>query len=594
MFDCVVIGAGPGGLVSTKELLERGFHDVVCLEKTASLGGTFAKAYDNLVMTSSAIMSMFSDFWVGDGNDNKFWTKDEAVDYYERYAKHFGVYERIRFNSAVKSTNLREDGTWDVKLASEETLHTRRVILAIGNNDIPSYPTWQKSLTEIEYSHSKEYRNADKLAGKNVLVVGGGESGSDIALETAKVAKNCWVSLRSSTGWIVPRTIGSKAKDSSSHRGIWGLPREYGKNLKNIALDSEDRAAQPCGYAKDTSSHRGIWGLPREYGKQLKNIAPFAEESAQPCGYAKDSSSHRGIWGLPREYGKNLKNVVPNPTNNPVYDAAAMLNNKVEAENGPWGTYGTKTLSLPIAIANHGCKVVGEVSDVENGGKTLHTADGETLENVDVVIFCTGYQNYVAFLPEEIRQTDPRSLYKHMFHPAYGDKLAWVGWARPAFGSQLPIMEMQARLFAGICAGDISLPSLAEMEQTIAKDSAANLAQFEHNARRVRSLVDYYYYMDDLAGMMGCRPPLWQYFFTHPRIWLRMVYGATQATQFRLRGLGSKKALAQELLAKMPVSKFNYVVKAGIKGRIQYALKALMPKFKSQSTATQTASPSAS
>ena len=117
------------------------------------------------------------------------------------------------------------------------------------------------------------------------------------------------------------------------------------------------------------------------------------------------------------------------------------------------------------------------------------------------------------------------------------------------------------------------------MEKVTCVDRAAYLEQFEHNAHRVRSLVDYHRYMDDMASLIGCEPPLWKYFFFHPRIWLRMVYGATQATQFRLRGPGSKESLARELLRKLPVSKPTHIVKAGLRGRVIYAFKSLIPKF---------------
>ncbi|MFN6496357.1 MAG: flavin-containing monooxygenase [Nostoc sp. DedQUE01] len=499
MLDCIVIGSGPGGLVCTKELLEQGLHNIVCLEQASDIGGVFANTYDSLILTSSATMSMFSDFWIGDGNQHAFWTKKEAVDYWKRYAQHFGVFERIRFNSKVVGVVQHVSETWQIQLEFGETLASKRVVLAMGNNAVPSYPAWKDLLTDVEYSHSKEYRNAGRFVGKNVLVVGGGESGSDLALEISRVANNCWVSLRNTTGWVAPR-----------RRGI---------------------------YAADISTHRGVWGLPRNYGATLSKAIYKAE------------------W--------NYKD--------PVHDIAVELNKKIKAKKGVWGIYGTKTFSLPKAIAHHGCKVAGEIVKVEDGGKTLHTADGEILQNIDAIVFSTGYKNYVPFLPEDIRKSDPRSLYKHMFHPTYQDKIVWIGWARPGFGSQFPIMEMQARLFALICKGEKTVPVPAEMERIASVDRVTNLEQFEHNAHRVRSLVDYHRYMDDLASVIGCKPPLWEYFFTHPRIWLRMVYGATQATQFRLQGPGQKKSLAHEILMKLPISKLTHIVKAGLKGRVIYA-----------------------
>lgn len=505
MLDCLVIGAGPGGLVTTKELLEQGVREVVCLEQAEDVGGVYANAYDSLLLTTSCTSSMFSDFWVGDGKQHEFWTKNEAVDYLKRYGKHFGVHNKIRFNSKVVAVTPQDDRGWQVQLASGETLLSKRVALAIGNNSIQNYPEWKDQLTEVEFFHSQEYRNADNFAGKNVLVVGGGESGSDIALEISRVAKNCWVSLRNSAGWIIPRKRGSYPADIASNRSVYGLPREYGHTLSQL------------------------------------------------------------IFRL--ELSKN----------DPVHDAVVQLNQKVKSKNKVWGTYGTKNLSLPKAIVHHECKVVGEILRVEDGGRTLIAADGETLHNLDAVVFCTGYKNYASFLPDELRQTDPRSLYKHMFHSKYQDKIVWIGWARPAIGSQFPIMEMQARFFALICTGERTLPDFKEMEEVASIDRAKYLEQFEHNAARIRSLIDYHIYIDELADLIGCKPPLWKYFFLNPRLWFPIVYGATQATQFRLRGPGQKQALAQELIAKLPVSPFNnHVIKAGLKDRVIYGFKAVL------------------
>ncbi|MEQ8757672.1 MAG: NAD(P)-binding domain-containing protein [Coleofasciculus sp. G1-WW12-02] len=505
MLDCIVIGAGPGGLVTTKELLEQGVRDVVCLEQAEDVGGVFAKTYDSLVLTSSCTYSMFSDFWIGDGEQHKFWTKTEALDYWKRYAKQFGVLEKIRFNAKVVALAEQEENQgWQVQLASGETLLSKRVALAIGNNSIPNYSKWKELLTEVDFSHSQDYRNAEGFAGKNILVVGGGESGSDIALELSRVANNCWVSLRHSTGFVVPRQRNNRANDIASNRGIYGLPRDYGYTLSKIIL------------------------------RQWLNY------------------------------------------NNPVEQTAVTLNEKVKCRNGVLGTYGTKTFALPKAIVEHGCHVVGDIITVKDGGKTLLTVDGKTLQDVNAVLFCTGYKNYVPFLPDELKQTDPRNLYKHLFHPQYRDKITWIGWARPGFGSQFPIMEMQARLFALICTGEKTLPAAAEMEQIASIDRENYLNQFEHNALRIRSLVDYHIYMDDMADIIGCKPPLWNYFFLHPRLWLRIVYGATNATQFRLRGSGDKKALAQEIIAKLPVCSFNYFFLAGLKGRVMYGFNAIV------------------
>lgn len=505
MLNCIIIGAGPGGLVCTKELIEQGVSDVTCLEQASTIGGTFADTYDGLLLTSSASFSMFSDFWIGDGQEHAFWTKDEAVDYWTRYARHFGVLDRVECDSKVSRLTPRDDGGWNVGLTSGKTLASRRVVMAVGNNRIPSYPGWKDSLLDVECQHSRSYKNAERYAGKRVLVVGGGESGSDVALEVSRVASKCWVSLRESAGWVVPRLSGDAASDASTHRGIWDLPRDFGPVLSQTLIDLELRQKEP------------------------------------------------------------------------VHDAVVRLNRMIKAKNGIWGTFGTKTLSLPIAIADHGCEVVDEIVAVGDRGRTLTTAGQRVLRDVDAVVFCTGFKNHVSFLPEELQECDPRGLFKHMFHPAHGDRLVWVGWARPGFGSQFPIMEMQARYLALIHTGQLALPDPTTMERITSADRVAYLEQFESNAHRVRSLVDYHRYMDDMADLIGCQPPLQEYLVKHPRLWLTMMYGPTQATQFRLRGPGKKVALAHEILGKLPVSTWNHVVKTGLRGRVLHGLTSSVP-----------------
>ncbi|MEX2205343.1 MAG: NAD(P)-binding domain-containing protein, partial [Myxococcota bacterium] len=297
MLSCAVIGAGPGGIVCTKELLEQGIEDVVCFEKRSEIGGTFAGSYDSLELTSSTTFSMFSDWWVGDDRRHHFWTQAEAVEYWTSYAEHFGVLDRVRRDSEVRAARPLPDGAWSLELASGELLRSQRVAVVAGNNSVPRFPEWAAQLRDVPYSHSFAYRNAKPFEGKRVLVVGGGESGSDVAYEISRSAARCWVSLRETTGWVVPRKRGDVAADVSTHRGLWGLPREHGARLSEslIRLERERR--------------------------------------------------------------------------DPVFEVVADLNERVRSRRGIWGTFGTKTLALPWAVARHGCKLVGEVVGVEQGGR---------------------------------------------------------------------------------------------------------------------------------------------------------------------------------------------------------------------------------
>jgi dimethylaniline monooxygenase (N-oxide forming) len=513
VYECVIVGAGPGGIVCAKELLENGIDNILCIEKTASIGGIFRDTYDSLTLTSSPVFSMFSDYWVGDDGIMDMWSKQEVLDYWGNYVEHFKVLPKIQFNTEIREVQLTDDDICIIITSEGNRIKSKRLVIATGNNSIPSYPSWADELEggNIQYSHSSSYEKASDFANKRVLIIGGGESGTDIALEVSKVANQCWVSLRNSTGWVIPRKRGDQPSDIGTHRGLWGAPRSLGAMIT------------------------------------------------------------KALFKMERE------------RNNPDSDAAVFLNEKVKSKLGVFGIYGTKTFALPKAISEFACQVVGEIGDISEDGTKISTKDGEILEDIDAIIFSTGFTNKVSFLPEKLQKIKPRDLYKHMFHPDYGSKITWLGWARPNFGSQFPIMEMQSRWYAQIVKNNCELPEKESMKHEISSWRKLFIEQFENNAERLHSLVDYRIYMDSLAAELGCKPPLLYMFFFKPKLWRKVMYGPLQATQFRISGLGQKNELAEDILLKIPHLPFNHpLVKLGFKARfMEFAVLPITGLFKS-------------
>jgi dimethylaniline monooxygenase (N-oxide forming) len=492
-FKAIVVGAGPGGIVALKELSEAGVGPIVCLDRGDGVGGLFRGGYDGLFLTSSAAFSMFSDFPPPDGRHSAFWTKAEVQDYWTGYANRFGLPALIRFGVTVGAAEQRPEGGWRLD-CGDKVLTCDHLVVATGNNVYPQVPDWAAAADKVEVRHSGEYRDAAPFRGRSVVVVGGGESASDMTLEIAQVAARTWVSLRRGPGWVVPRMRGELAADISTHRGFWSLPYKCGARVSAGLIAADARR-----------------------GRQ-----------------------------------------------SPVLAEVAKLNAKVASPFGIRGIFGTKSLGLPTAIAEHGTQVVGDVTEVVDGGRTLLTSDGHRIEGVDAILLATGFRSNAPFLPEPMRAIDPRRMYKNMFRPELGASLVMIGFARPTFGSQFPVMELQARLAARVINGAQVLPTAARMAEIAAKDSADLTQQFGPTGDRVRGLVDYPLYMDAMARLIGCRPRLWQMALTDPRLWLHVVYGPMQATQYRLHGPGAKPVEARRILMEMPVSPFNHIVKAGL------------------------------
>ena len=117
-----VIGAGPSGLTTIKQLLDES-HDVTCFDAKESVGGIWyrggddgqqMKAYDNMMLTVSMKMMSFSDFIFKDGR--KFTDHKGDLRYLEEYSDKFGLARHIQFNSLVKEVIRESDGSWIVKV----------------------------------------------------------------------------------------------------------------------------------------------------------------------------------------------------------------------------------------------------------------------------------------------------------------------------------------------------------------------------------------------------------------------------------------------------------------------------------------------
>jgi dimethylaniline monooxygenase (N-oxide forming) len=142
-------------------------------------------------------------------------------------------------------------------------------------------------------------------------------------------------------------------------------------------------------------------------------------------------------------------------------------------------------------------------------------------------------------------------MFKHMLVPNHGLSVAFFGFVRPGVGSIPPCAEMQARYYALLLAGKLHCPTTSEMKDTIAQDCAADHAQYPLDSARIGALTDYHMFMNDMAALIGCQPPLRSLFIHHPSTWYRVMCAPISGAQFRLFGPGSDFAAADRVLKSM-------------------------------------------
>lgn len=203
----MVVGAGAAGLAVAAELGRRGIESDI-LDRAPSLGNTWTHRYDSLRLHTPRRLSGLPGFSIP-RRYGRWVARDDVVAYLRMYASH----HRLRPQLGVTVTRLDrspDDRGW-VVTTSGGPVRTSTVVMATGFANQPVLPAWATSiaLTGLDAPavvHSSAYRNAGSYRNRRVLVVGGGNSASEIAVDLAAGGAVVSLSVRRPPD-IVPRSV---------------------------------------------------------------------------------------------------------------------------------------------------------------------------------------------------------------------------------------------------------------------------------------------------------------------------------------------------------------------------------------------------
>lgn len=423
-----MIGAGSSGITACQVLGARGL-DYDCFEKGSTVGGNWrylndngmSAAYRSLhINTSRDVMAYASYPMPSDYPD--YPSHRQIADYFDDFTDHFGIRERIRFRTEVTLVEPEGDGYrvhWRNPDGSEESSHYSAVLVANGHHWNPRWPEPAfpgSEAFEGEQIHAHDYKDPDPLVGKRILVLGIGNSATDIAVEASRSAERTFLAMR---------------------RGAWIIPK----------------------YIRGTPTDR--FGFPK-----LTSRLPLALQRLMYSQALKSSQGEMETFGLPKPDHRVLE---AHPT--------------VSAEL--------------LSRLGHGDITVKPNIESFPGGRQVKFTDG-TVEEVDIVIYCTGYKvTFPFFAPDFFSAEDNRlDLYRRVVSPDHPG-LYFIGFLQP-LGAIMPLAERQAEWVADVIEGSCGLPSKEQMEAEMERDRKRMARRYVASKRHTIQ-VDFWPYMREIA-----------------------------------------------------------------------------------------------
>ncbi|WP_372499396.1 flavin-containing monooxygenase [Streptomyces sudanensis] len=215
-----VVGGGPGGLAAAAALRGRGVRAVV-LEKSPAVAASWRRHYDRLRLHTTRRMSALPGLPMP-RSFGRWVSRDDMVRYLEEYARRHGLevvtgVEVVRIERAAPDGGDGDGGGgWVLHASGGRRLTTRAVVVATGAAHVPVLPAWPgREEWAGDLRHAAAYRSPAPYADKDVLVVGAGNSGAEIAVDLAEggaarvrlaVRTAPHVVRRSVAGWSAQRT----------------------------------------------------------------------------------------------------------------------------------------------------------------------------------------------------------------------------------------------------------------------------------------------------------------------------------------------------------------------------------------------------
>ena len=247
--DVIVIGAGWSGLMACKCMLEEGLT-AVALEKRSDVGGLWCFSEDPSIVTvmkstkttSSSSTTEMSDFPMPE-EIGEFPKHDDVLRYLKAYCDTFNLWPHICLDHAVKQA-AKKDNLWRVECDNGRVFESKFLVICTGCVQIPNRFLEDTMLKDFEgeIHHSSEFKSfIPEHKGKRVLLIGGGETASDVVEE--------WCDHVDRLIWSIPRGMHFFRKFAKilPNRQPQALDKASSRAMKFIAPYTKSKPGEQTG-----------------------------------------------------------------------------------------------------------------------------------------------------------------------------------------------------------------------------------------------------------------------------------------------------------------------------------------------------------
>ena len=421
-----VIGAGSSG-IATCQVLNARRIPFDCFEKGSGVGGNWrfendngmSSAYRSLHINTSRGMMAYKTFPMPDDYPD-YPSHFQIAAYFDDFVDHFGLREKIRFRTEVIEVKPVE-GEWEVTVGNadggRESHRYRAVLVANGHHWDPRWPEPAfpgSEEFEGEQIHVHHYREPEMLRDKRVLVLGIGNSATDVAVEASRIAEKTFLAMRRGA-YVMPKYLNGKPTDESASPILTRAPLWFQRFFleRMLGLTAGDMTA---------------YGLPKPDHKLLEAHPTVSAELLSRLG--------------------------------------------------------------------HGDIAVKPNIDRFAGGRTVRFADGSE-EEIDLVVYCTGYRITFPFFAPDLIQADGNRLplYRRVASVEHAG-LYFIGFVQP-LGAIMPIAEAQSEWVADLLSDRGALPTVTEMRKEIAVEEGKMRKRYVASKRHTIQ-VDFHPYLREI------------------------------------------------------------------------------------------------